>query len=161
MELEEFIRLVQIQIWPCGRRAQFRNNGDCLSSPHLEATQLGFSLYVSGGPDTLPFCHCPFARAQSECLQARVFVWTFLENTCISSSLSSHLDGQIPADFSQLGVLWVPLPSIRLRSLTPRGRPLKLRYPSPFLTTTHGFGASPFCMSNLPTSLNMPFSLYF
>lgn len=75
MELVEFIRLVHIQIWPCDRRAQYRNNGDCLSSPHLEAVQLSFSLYVSGASDTLSLCHCPFTGAQSEYLQARVFVW--------------------------------------------------------------------------------------
>lgn len=74
MELVESIMLGKIQIWPCGRRAQYRNNGNCLSSPHLEALKLSFSLYVSGAPDTLSFCHCPFIRAQSKCLQARAFM---------------------------------------------------------------------------------------
>lgn len=56
MEPAKFIRPMLIQIWLCGesitqptyllhgKRAQLRDNGNCLSSPHPEPTQLSLSL---------------------------------------------------------------------------------------------------------------------
>ena len=41
-----------------------------------------------------------------------------------------------------------------LRSLVWGWDSLLLRYPSEFLSTTHGYGTSPFCISAPPTSLN-------
>lgn len=161
MELVEFIRLVHIQIWPCDRRAQYRNNGDCLSSPHLEAVQLSFSLYVSGASDTLSLWHCPFTGAQSEYLQARVFVWA-LKRTPVFP-VAFHLTWMDRSLLVFTARYFVGSSSqYKAETLTPKGGTLKLRYPSPFLTTTHGFGSSPFCISTLPTSLNMAFFfLYF
>ena len=79
VELGEFTRLMQNQIWPWGgdehrkygicllfrMGAQQKDNSGHPSSLCPEATQLSFSLYESGTPTPST---CPFKGAQVECL---------------------------------------------------------------------------------------------
>lgn len=72
----KFIRLMQIQNWPCGKRAQHMYTSDCPSSRHPEVIQLSFSLPLS---ISASLTHSLFA---SFCCDCNFFLLDFL--TCMT-----------------------------------------------------------------------------
>lgn len=57
-------------------------------------------------------------------------------------------------------VLWTMEPGVGLRAFALQVGPMRLRFLSWFLTATRGCGASPFRVSNLPSSFNVASILY-
>lgn len=95
----ELIRFMKIQIWPCGGRAQYRDNGSCppLPSPYSHTTQLlpillwctpsasnPLSLLFPSPPPTSP---CPLAGAQGECLWVSLCTGPLRRHLCFQQPL--------------------------------------------------------------------------
>ena len=112
----------------------------------------------------------PSAAGQSISLSAsKSVLGPFKRNTWGSSSPPSHSATILAGFYSQklwrLLFLalepWAGEPGVELGNLAPQGGHPQPRYPSQFLTTAHGCGASPFHISTLPTSFDVAASYIF
>lgn len=92
--------------WLLGKRIPHTRNGNCYSSPHLEATQLSLFLCVC---DT-SWVTIPLLEPKASVLSGSVSGCRHLKRTPgFSKSLASHRTVGIPS-FSQPDVMGAPLP---------------------------------------------------
>lgn len=164
VELVKVIRLIQIHIWLHGWRAQHKDNGGHQSSHLHKATQLNFSLYISGTlqaviPPPEPKVDACEWKFVPDLFKGKpgfppAFYLTQMDGILTDFTARWYVDSSsntcVQAWEAQHGA----------ETLSPQGGPLQLRCLSRFSTSMWCCGASCFHISTSLTNLYMASFVY-